>query len=1116
MALVYRTPQSRTSSSGSSDLPGFSAKVKSLKSFSNGPDLDSADGLLSLAQAQGGAISQVAEELTHPERGILSTIGNGFKKAFSGFVDVISVSNQVVAGAISSEYTIGEAIDQNISTSDVLLGKADPNASTMKKVGNFFVRTAVDILLDPLTYVTFGAGAGFLGLKSTSKIALGTNAASKVGKEAGALKALSETGQNLLNKKIEAQVNGLARTFEKTGKLRGMADDELADFVNKSISQNLDRESAKKALSRLIEKNPALTETLLDKGGIKFFGQSLVSGHRIGSAIKLVPGFTMIDNATAPIRNAMGSLFDNSRSLTGKIPEEAMNSLNKWKDIGEAQKTALFNEVPQIWKKYGITAAEDDLIRSAVELNKIPADPRLAEVWKILKGYEKKNLRQLWDAGIKVTEIPNYIPHFLVDEPVKSVPFSLPPSTQVKAAKQAGIAKFVDDAGKGTIGSIDSLGLKPVPGQAGQATKFTGRLVPGIADKLQPIALRVHDTTPEGLLKLREVVEANKEDILKEFDSVDDFIKTIREISELDEKTFERVRATVEEAETIGVKFDKSGISTLVKGSLDVIRGTTMKNMINELGSKFGVVASKAPDGFVGVSIKGLKEETTDFSKFVTGVVGEELFFHPEIAKRIETFAGSVINDEATNKVLQSFDKLQNAWKASVTSIFPAFHGRNAISNVFLNFLDLGYHALNPVNHIAAANLIKYEATASKLAIKMAGTSKEAIKAKDEFARLMSKEVFKDKQGYTWTFGEMRRAISDNNVAFNPNITGAIDVKKPTSELLDELLPATDKKGMTKKIIRRVNPLGQSFGPFAIGRKVGNIVEEQARLLNFMSNLRATGDVMHAAQRTKQFLFDYQNLTPFEKTFMRRVIPFYTFTRKNIELQAKTLLTTPGRTAAELTALTTLGDVLSGGELTDEERDMLPEWMRSGLGVLKERRGSTVEILQGFGTPIEQPFQFIQPNQLLGSISPLVRLPTELMSGYSFFHGKELSDVTNAAAFKSAPKFLQDFIGFTEVKGKYKDGTPFNWYVSLRPSRMHLLLNLPPTGRVFSSLKQMQDVDVSEQSRLMQFLVGVKPFSFDLEEEEAKREKELKRKLEDALTKAGVTGKFTRTFIPKD
>ena len=627
-----------------------------------------------------------------------------------------------------------------------------------------------------------------------------------------------------------------------------------------------------------------------------------------------------------------------------------------------------------------------------------------------LKKVDASQFKRLRGAGIKVHELVNHIPHVLVDEPVKIIPFSLPPKTSASFATSQ--------------------------------RKLTG---------------------------------------------------------------------SIAELEGAGISiFDKNVISSLAKRGVAIDNVEVMRNFTDEIAKKFGVAKSKAFSGYVKANVGLLKKEVSSFANFVRGEAGEELMFHPAIAKKMEEFSSAFINDEATNKAFKVFDDIQRFWKASVTSIFPSFHGRNALSNVFLHYLDIGAHSLNPLNHAMSADLLLKEHEVSKLARTAFEVGDDVSKGK--LNELLMKPIMKDAMGHTWTFGELRSVLKNNQVALSPSTVGPLDVQASTRELVETLFP---EENTLKKIVQAAVPTSQQFSLFKAGRTFGSIVEEQARLVDFMVNLKKTGDPILAAQRTKMFLFDYANLTGFEKTFLRRLIPFYSFTRFNLEAQVRSLLTVPGRVAAEATVVKTLGDVVAGDKLTEEESAALPDWIKTGINILKKKNGQTVEIFGSLGTPIEQPFQALQPNQIMGSISPLLRVPAELATGYNFYRQKSLSEVTNAAAFARAPEVIKDFIGYTEVKGE-RAGKPFTWYVSLRPERMHVLLNLPPTARVLSSLKQIDAVDVSAGSKLLQQFLGVRPYSFDLEQESAKREKELREELENLLTSAGVVAKYKRVFIPKD
>ncbi|HRF70296.1 MAG TPA: hypothetical protein PKV66_02570, partial [Candidatus Pelethenecus sp.] len=562
--------------------------------------------------------------------------------------------------------------------------------------------------------------------------------------------------------------------------------------------------------------------------------------------------------------------------------------------------------------------------------------------------------------------------------------------------------------------------------------------------------------------------------------------------------------------------FDDNLISAHAMRTMSNMKGGTMRQFVRDVSTSFGQPASIAPQGWVKVNSKAIKDEA-GFVLQALGKDGEELVFHPAIAKRIENFAGKVLNDEATGDFLRAFDSVQNLWKAGVTSIFPSFHGRNAISNVFLHYLDLGVHSLDPVKHAQATQLVYNDRLANRLEAKAFGLGEGAEAAKNELHDLLSKKMFTDAVGHEWSFGELRQTMKNHGVAFTRNITGSIDVAQGGEALANSLFPeAMSAGGKAKSLAKKVVPVTQDFAPFKVGREVGRAIEEQARVLDFVANLKNTGDVTHAAARTKQFLFDYGNLTNFEKTFLKRVIPFYTFTRKNLELQVKTLFTTPGRISAEISGLTNLGEAISGGKLTPEEYDALPDWIKSGISILKSKKGSNIELFGSLGTPIEQPFNAFQPNQFLGSVSPLVRVPIEQATGYSWFQGKPLSDITNASGFKKAPQAIKDFIGYKVITGKRKDGTSFTYEMSMRPERMNIINNLPLVGRVLSSLKQMNNVDVASDSKILQQLIGVRPYAFDIEAEQQKKELILQNQLKELLTKAGVTSQFTRTYIKKN
>lgn len=1048
---------------------------------SSGVDLNTSQGLLTLAQSQGGAVSQAATELVHPNTGILSTIGNKFKNAFGDFVDLISTPSQVVAGVLSKEHTIGEAIKKNISPSDVIFGKSDPNASIYAKTGNFLVRTATDILLDPLTYLTFGAG-GVLGASGRTSVILGEKAAAKVGKEAFDAAIVSKEGQKLFQyvNKLGKQAQGTtAYDIVKTGdEAMDLAGEELGHLLKNTVDAPLNENFARDVMTRVMERNPALVETLLDKGGIKYFGQTILSAQRLKSTMAMVPGMSSLDVITQQPRLAIQSLFNpnvvrDGQGVWTKIPAGLAEMSQRYRDLVSARGDKAMRSLDDAVRTFKLNDTQAQFLMAALENNMLPSDKRLADAMKFMLNYSEEDWKRLVDTGLLSSEVrlERFAPHMLVKTKPTSVAWRMPPSDATGATEMRKGARFTNSqTGETIVGFADDLGLK----------------TSGVNDNIFIDANGVEytrETAPIFNVQSREQFEDIEATLFK------DPKKAQKMLDDMKQEGFEI--------------FDPNLVTAWAARSLKNIKATTMREFLNDVASTFGVNAKIADERYVRINSSGVNDAVQQ----ILGKEGE-MAFHPAIAAYIEKFAGSVINDDATMEFLKAYDKLQNFWKASVTSIWPAFHGRNAISSVLQNFLDIGVNALNPRIHTMASSLIYSDRVMNKLQRQALGTGAKADAARKQIADIAERVMFTDASGYKWTFGELRQVVKNHNVAFTSRILTATDVAGGPEKIAERLFPPTTKKGKLGRLMEKPADIGQDI--------VGRTFEEQARLVNFIANLRHTGDVTMAAQRTKQFLFDYGHLTNFERQVMRRIVPFYTFMRKNLELQARAIVNTPGRIAAEIHAIGTLGEVLSGGQtLSDEEREALPDWVKDGVTILTKKNGDMVNILANLGTPLEQPFQMMQANVLLGSVSPLIRLPVETGAGYSFFHGKPLSEVTNATAFQRAPKVIKDLIGFTKIEGTRSDGTPYTWNVALNPNMMNFILNLPPTSRMFTTLRQMDTADVATQAKIFQATTGVKVYSFDLEAERAKKEREMKQKLEDLLTKAGVTAQFTRTYIPQ-
>jgi hypothetical protein len=142
-----------------------------------------------------------------------------------------------------------------------------------------------------------------------------------------------------------------------------------------------------------------------------------------------------------------------------------------------------------------------------------------------------------------------------------------------------------------------------------------------------------------------------------------------------------------------------------------------------------------------------------------------------------------------------------------------------------------------------------------------------------------------------------------------------------------------------------------------------------------------------------------------ERQVGRRVIPFYTWTRKNVPLQVEAMFTQPGKSVGRyLTAKRNI-------ELGTDQEDVVPSWFaEQGMIRLPWQVGGQ----QTYGTvdlPFRDPFKAADvTGQLAGMISPLIKAPLETWAGKQFFN-----DVPVRNEYVPAPKTWSLIPGFMQA-----------------------------------------------------------------------------------------------------
>lgn len=478
--------------------------------------------------------------------------------------------------------------------------------------------------------------------------------------------------------------------------------------------------------------------------------------------------------------------------------------------------------------------------------------------------------------------------------------------------------------------------------------------------------------------------------------------------------------------------------------------------------SQRAIKAKSAINQLIAGEIKDLSGKSIIRKAGETGAEGMEAFSkikeldgyvaHPDVVEYLEKVQKVFVNDDTTSDVLKIYDKVQNLWKGSVTSYFPAFHIRNALSNIFNNVVG---GVWNPLSYTDAVKLQK-------------GTGELT----SNFKRL-----FPDSK----TFEDARRVMAKLGV------TGEGQFARDVPELFKKVI---GKESLTRKLAK--DP-----------RRVGRLVEDNARIAHFIEKTRGGMDVKEAAGSVNKFLFDYSDLTPFERNVMKRVFPFYVFSRKNVPLQLEQIFKQPVKYKA-------VGDAIAGlqtNDLTPEEKRFMPDYIseKFGISVGKSKQGYP-QMLAGLGLPLEDIAKLDRPGKsVLDMLSPIPKTLAEKATGRSFFFDRAISDTSSYNATTKAVGSIPVLKQF--LKAKEATDSKGNKYYRVDPNRMYNLKAI--VGRFMGTAEKLTDTRKSFLWRLINSLTGAKIYTPDID-----REKE--EVLMKMLKELGLVKTFTKDYVPKD
>ncbi|MDD4888335.1 MAG: hypothetical protein PHU85_00260 [Phycisphaerae bacterium] len=310
-------------------------------------------------------------------------------------------------------------------------------------------------------------------------------------------------------------------------------------------------------------------------------------------------------------------------------------------------------------------------------------------------------------------------------------------------------------------------------------------------------------------------------------------------------------------------------------------------------------------------------------AKALEGTAFAGKYVPAEIAREI-TKVDRLVNDpESMGKVWKFLNKTNAVYRLAVTQMFPAFHARNAIDDVFRMYLG-GFR--DPTYLFKAGKL------------QMAVTNRLAAEAGETIA------------------AGARRATDAEMALYKKGVEYATvghGMAPETRELLGWGPGA--KPGETPGVLSRAaSAVAKPFlRPWAkAGIAVGNAAENNRRLAMFLeAKARGLSD-REAGGLVKKYLFDYGDLSRFESNTLRRITYFYTYVRKALPLIVKEVVENPNLLRGYGYATGAIGSRSQG------VRELLPTWLqeRQPFQLPSDAQGQARFISPGLA--LEEPFSF--------------------------------------------------------------------------------------------------------------------------------------------------------------
>ena len=511
----------------------------------------------------------------------------------------------------------------------------------------------------------------------------------------------------------------------------------------------------------------------------------------------------------------------------------------------------------------------------------------------------------------------------------------------------------------------------------------------------------------------------------------------------------------------------------------------------------------------------------------------------PELADDLKRYLDSFTKRDITNELEATVDWFTNSFKDLATSLWPAFHFRNFVSGQVNNMYSGAYDP-------EKMGVMKWVQPVKDAMLLAQGKAIKGLQKHPMFKGMSDEQISQAIVDYAIGWGLVGPGQHSGDFAGQaddlvnnflkrtggPNpvigiedtgyLRGAGSRTKASGVVGDEVVGAVGKytvPGFTNsKGVRGFT------GYKRMGFQLGNEVEWLNRISPLVAHLRKGLSIEEAVMKVKLAQVDYKALTSWEKNWFKKVIPFYTFTRRQVPFVLENL-SDPSSGMSQMAKT-----MFRTKDAMDDPNDPTPDWISHGVNLPLHKLGlggsqpGMARYMTGLGGMIggaEDVMGLISPGhspldtagRTMGKwgakLNPLAQVPVEMMTGVSLFHQRPFADMKSPTA-----RLLGEVTG-SEFVPKYPS------------AQLDMLLQrIPGYGRGISTARTLMDrtrrpiIDEEGNFSVGNLLARTVPAGTGMKVHDTDigriKNRLLQGRLEEILSRNPNMVKFSQIYIPED